>query len=61
MPFGVALTVVSEPPTYKKIAEEAVHLSQLGINFCFIAGHLGVDRTTVTRAMGWIRSRYLGM
>jgi hypothetical protein len=61
VPFQVALTDVVDPPTYQKIAKETILLSQLGMNPNRIAGHLGVDRTTVTGANRWVRSNYLGM
>ncbi len=50
-----------KPPVYRKIAEEAHHLNQLGMNPSRIAVHLGVDRMTVSRAIRWIRSRHRGM
>jgi DNA-binding MarR family transcriptional regulator len=56
MAFDVPLFFQTEPPTYQKVADKAMHLSQLGMNPNRIAVHLGVDRTTVTRALRWIRS-----
>jgi DNA-binding MarR family transcriptional regulator len=57
VPFEVALLFQTEPPTYQKVADKAMHLRQLGMNPNRIAVRLGVDRTTVTRALRWIRSR----
>lgn len=56
MGFEVALTELSKMPVYQAIAEQAVHLHLLGMNPNRIAVHLGIDRTTVTRAMRYIRS-----
>jgi hypothetical protein len=54
IPFEAALVGTRELPTYQRIAEKAFHLNQLGMNPNRIAVHLGVDRTTVTRALRWI-------
>ena len=56
VPFEAALADLPEPPIYQKIFEKALHLNQLGMNPNRIAVHLGVDRTTVTRALRCIRS-----
>lgn len=61
MPFEAALTELSMVPVYQAIAEQVAHMHLLGMNPNRIAAHLGVDRTTVTRALRWIRSHYLGM
>lgn len=61
IPFELALVGFREPSVYQKIAEEALHLNHLGMNPNRIAVHLGVDRTTVSRAIRWIRSRHPGM
>jgi len=55
VPFEAALTELSKAPVYQAIAEQAAHLHLLGMNPNRIAVHLGVDRTTVTRALRWIR------
>lgn len=52
----MALTELSKAPVYQEIAEQAAHLHLLGMDPNRIAAHLGVDRTTVTRALRWIRS-----
>jgi hypothetical protein len=56
MPFEVALFFQTEPPTYQKVADKAMHLSQLGMNPNQIAVALKVDRTTVLRALRWVKS-----
>jgi DNA-binding MarR family transcriptional regulator len=56
VPFEAALTELSQMPVYQAIAEQAAHLHLLGMNPNRIAVHLGVDRTTVTRALRWIKS-----
>jgi hypothetical protein len=56
VPFEAALTVLSKVPVYQAIAEQAAHLHLLGMNPNHIAVHLGLDRTTVTRALRCIRS-----
>jgi len=56
MLFEVARVDLQEPPSYQKISEKAAHLRHLGMNPNRIAGHLGVDRTTVTRALRWLMS-----
>jgi hypothetical protein len=53
MLFEVALADLPAPPSYQKIAEEASHLNQLGMNPNRIAVHLGVDRTTIVRSLRW--------
>lgn len=55
MPFEVALADLAKPPCYQKIANEAVHLYRLGMNTNRIAAALEVDRTTVARALRWIK------
>jgi DNA-binding MarR family transcriptional regulator len=54
VPFEAALAGFRELPTHQRIAEIAFQLNQLGMNPNRIAVHLGVDRTTVTRALRWI-------
>jgi hypothetical protein len=56
VPFEVALTELSKAPAYQEIAAQAAHLHLLGMNPNRIAVRLVVDRTTVTRALRWIRS-----
>jgi hypothetical protein len=55
VPIEVALTEFSKAPVYQEIAEQTAHLHLLGMNPNRIAVHLGVDRTTITRALRWIR------
>jgi DNA-binding MarR family transcriptional regulator len=55
VPFEATLTELSKMPVYQAIAEEAAHLHLLGMNPNRIAVRLGVDRTTVTRALRCIR------
>jgi hypothetical protein len=59
MPIEVALTELSKAPVYQAIAEQADHLHLLGMNPNRIAVRLGVDRTTVTRALRCVWSHYL--
>jgi DNA invertase Pin-like site-specific DNA recombinase len=61
MLFEVELTGLSKVPVYQEIAEQAAHMHLLGMNPNRIAVHLGVERTTISRALRWIRSHYLGM
>jgi hypothetical protein len=56
VPFEAAMTELSKVPVYQAIAEQAAHLHLLGMNPSHIAVHLGLDRTTVTRALRCIRS-----
>jgi hypothetical protein len=56
VPFEVALAELSKAPAYQEIAAQAAHLHLLGMNPNRIAVRLVVDRTTVTRALRWIRS-----
>jgi hypothetical protein len=53
VPFEVPFFFQAEPPTYQKMADKAMHLSQLGMNPNRISAILKVDRTTVTRALRW--------
>ena len=55
MPFEPALTELSQVPVYQAIAEQAAHLHLLGMNPNHIVVHLGVDRTTATKALRCIR------
>ncbi len=57
MLFEVALVDLPAPPSYQKIAEEALHLNQLGMNPNRIAVHLNVDRKHVERALRWISGK----
>lgn len=54
IPFLLRFHKVSEEPTYKKIAENAKHLNQLGMNPNRIAVHLKVDHKHVERALRWL-------
>ena len=56
MAYEVALIELSKAPAYQEIAAQAAHLHLLGMNPNRIAVRLVVDRTTVTRALRWIRS-----
>ena len=55
MPFEGALTEPSKGPGYHEFAEQADHLHLLGMNPNRIAAALKVDRTTVARALRWIK------
>ena len=55
MPFEAALWELSDPPIYQRIAEKALHLEELLMNLNRIAVALKVDRTTVIRALRWIK------
>jgi transposase-like protein len=57
VPFEVALSDLAEQPCYQKIANEAVHLYRLGMNANRIAASLKVDRTTVVRALRWLKGK----
>ena len=53
----VTLVALSHVPAYIMIAEKALHLNQLGMNPNRIAVALDVDRTTVVRALRWIKGK----
>jgi len=57
MPFEAALANLSTPPVYQRIAEQSLHLRQLGMNSNRIAIILGVERKSVVRAIHWIQKR----
>ena len=52
-----ALLLRADRPVYRKIAEEVLHLLQLRMNPNRIAVALKVDRTTVVRALRWIKDK----
>jgi hypothetical protein len=56
MPFEAAIIDPPEVPTYMGIAEKALHLKELNMNPNQIAVALNVDRTTVLRALRWVKS-----
>ena len=56
VPFEVAIVAPPEVPTYIGIAEKALHLKELNMNPNQIAVALKVDRTTVLRALRWVKS-----
>ena len=56
MPFEVAIVEPPEVPTYMGIADKALHLKELNMNPNQIAVALNVDRTTVLRALRWVKS-----
>jgi len=56
IPFEVAIVEPPEVPTYIGIAEKALHLKELNMNPNQIAVALKVDRTTVLRALRWVKS-----
>ncbi len=60
VPFEVTLFFQTEPPTYQKVADKAMHLSQLGMNPNRIAIALNVARSTVVRALRWIKGKPAG-
>ena len=56
VPFEVAIVDPPEVPAYIGIAEKALHLKELNMNPNRIAVALKVDRTTVLRALRWVKS-----
>jgi hypothetical protein len=56
VPFEVAIVNPLEVPTYIGIADKALHLKELNMNPNKIAVALKVDRTTVLRALRWVKS-----
>ena len=56
VPFEVAIVEPPEVPTYMGIADKALHLKELNMNPNQIAVALKVDRTTVLRALRWVKS-----
>ncbi len=56
VPFEAALLHPSNPPNYITIAEKALQLKELNMNPNQIAVALKVDRTTVLRALRWVKS-----
>jgi hypothetical protein len=56
IPFEVALVDPSAVPTYIVIAPIASQLHELKMNRNQIAVALKVDRTTVVRALRWVKS-----
>ena len=54
--FEVAIVEPPEVPTYIGIADKALHLKELNMNPNQIAVALNVDRTTVLRALRWVKS-----
>ena len=59
VPFVAPLYFQTEPPIYQKIADKAMHLSQLGMNSNRIAVHLNVDRKHIERALRWITGKQI--
>jgi hypothetical protein len=57
MPFEAALADLQMSPVYQRIAEEVLHLLQPRMNSNRIAVALKVDRTTVVRALRWIKDK----
>ena len=56
MAFEVPIVEPPEVPTYIGIADKALHLKELNMNPNQIAVALKVDRTTVLRALRWVKS-----
>ena len=54
MAFEVELLEAEAPPKYQRIAENALHLHQLGLSNETIAQHIGVDGKTVAKALSWM-------
>jgi hypothetical protein len=54
--FEVSIVEPPEVPTYIGIADKALHLKELNMNPNQIAVALKVDRTTVLRALRWVKS-----
>ena len=57
VPFEIALVDPSDGPTYITLAEKALRLEELKINPNKIAVALDLDRTTVVRALRWIKGQ----
>jgi hypothetical protein len=52
----VALVEISELPAYQRIAQEALHLRELGLSSRAIAVRLGVTDKTAAKAIRWLES-----
>ncbi len=48
---------MDEPPLYQIIADKALHLHQLGMNYQAISKHLNVSGVTVKKAIDWLNNR----
>jgi len=57
VPFEAALADLQMSPVYQRIAEDALQLQRLRMNPNRIAVALKVDRTTVVRALRWIKDK----
>jgi hypothetical protein len=55
--FETELLEAEAPPKYQLIAENALHLNQLGFSKEAIARHIGVDGKTVAKALSWMMDR----
>jgi hypothetical protein len=51
----VALMETEERPLYQRVARKALHLRELGLSYCAIAGKLAVDDKTVAKAIRWLQ------
>jgi hypothetical protein len=53
MPIEVPILEIKPPPVYQRIAPEAKHLQELGLNQSESGRRLSVDRWTVGKALRW--------
>jgi hypothetical protein len=52
----VALLETEARPLYQRMAPKALHLRELGLSYCAIAGKPRVDEKTVAKAIQWLQS-----
>ena len=55
LPFEIPLFQTAESPVYRRIADRALQLRQLGLTPAVIARYLGVSDKTATKAIAWIK------
>ena len=54
LPLQITIYDPSEQPSYQNIAEKALQLKDLGLNYSSIARQLEVNHKTVSKAIEWI-------
>ena len=54
LPLQITIYDPSEQPSYQNIAEKALQLKNLGLNYSSIARQLEVNHKTVSKAIEWI-------
>ncbi len=52
----IALLRTEEPPRYQRLAQQALHLYELGLSMSAIGRRLGADDKAIAKAIEWLEA-----